>query len=137
MPANTPEDVQHAHREKLVWLVRLLLASVGIRYHIGTKDEELDYPPGSKPKVPEPWKSKIRLAGNANPPTSTSPDFNPHYIELGWSLEGYGDKWLARGIRNACGFQLSRDPEEAAAGKKEAEELAIEAAREVEDDDYF
>ena len=41
-------------------------------------------------------------------------------------LEGLGDKWVARGIRAACGFQLSGDPEAAKRGQEEREEAMHE-----------
>ncbi|OAX34356.1 hypothetical protein K503DRAFT_774637 [Rhizopogon vinicolor AM-OR11-026] len=39
-----------------------------------------------------------------------------------YMLEGLSDKWVARGIRNACGFQLKRDAEEARKGAQKREE---------------
>ncbi|KAN0080105.1 hypothetical protein V8E55_009671 [Tylopilus felleus] len=42
------------------------------------------------------------------------------------------DRWVARGIRAACAFQLSGDPE---AAKRGEEERLKEATRKVDDDD--
>ncbi|OJA20958.1 hypothetical protein AZE42_03504 [Rhizopogon vesiculosus] len=39
-------------------------------------------------------------------------------------LEGLSDKWVARGIRSACGLRLERDAEEAREGAQEREEQA-------------
>jgi hypothetical protein len=41
-----------------------------------------------------------------------------------YMLEGISDKWVARGIRKACGFQLKNDPEEEKRGQEEREEEA-------------
>ena len=49
-------------------------------------------------------------------------------------LEGLGDKWVARGIRAACGFQLSGDPEAARRGQEERKE---EATHEDDEEDGF
>jgi hypothetical protein len=37
-------------------------------------------------------------------------------------LEGLSDKWFARGVRKACGFQLTKDPENEKKGLVEREE---------------
>lgn len=37
-------------------------------------------------------------------------------------LEGLSDKWFARGVRKACGFQLTKDPENEKKGLAEREE---------------
>jgi hypothetical protein len=37
-------------------------------------------------------------------------------------LEGLGDRWFARGVRKACGFQLTEDPENEKKGLLEQEE---------------
>ena len=47
-------------------------------------------------------------------------------------LEGLNDRWFARGVRRACGFQLTRDPENEKRGKAEQE---AEARRDVGQDD--
>ncbi|KAN0080110.1 hypothetical protein V8E55_009676 [Tylopilus felleus] len=54
-------------------------------------------------------------------------------------LEGLGDKWVARGIRAACGFQLSGDPEAAKRGQEEREEAMYEDDEEdrFSDDGWF
>ena len=49
-----------------------------------------------------------------------------------FGLEGSSDRWVARGIRAACAFQLSGDPE---AAKRGEEERLKEATRKVDDDD--
>ncbi|KAH0833948.1 hypothetical protein J3R83DRAFT_11144 [Lanmaoa asiatica] len=49
-----------------------------------------------------------------------------------YMLEGLVDKWVARGIREACGSQLSGDAEAAERGSKERE---LEADSEGGDDD--
>jgi len=38
-------------------------------------------------------------------------------------LEGLSDRWFARGVRKACGFQLKRDPENEKRGIVEREEM--------------
>ena len=40
-----------------------------------------------------------------------------------WMLEGLSDRWFARGIRRACGFQLKEDPESEARGRQEKAEM--------------
>lgn len=47
-------------------------------------------------------------------------------------LEGLSDKWVARGIRAACRFQLSGDAE---AAKRGLEERTEEATRRLDDED--
>ena len=37
-------------------------------------------------------------------------------------LEGLSDRWFARGVRKACGFQLTKDPENGKKGLAEQEE---------------
>ncbi|KAG1775635.1 hypothetical protein EV702DRAFT_1279777 [Suillus placidus] len=46
-------------------------------------------------------------------------------------LEGLSDKWVGRGIRNACGLRLARDAEEERAGAQER----LEEAKGYDDDD--
>jgi hypothetical protein len=48
-------------------------------------------------------------------------------------LEGLGDRWFARGVRKACGFQLTEDPENA----KKALAAQKEEMRSNEDDDEY
>ena len=48
-----------------------------------------------------------------------------------FGLEGLSDRWMARGIRTACGLQLSGDPEAVKRGK---EEHLKEGTRKVDDD---
>jgi len=50
--------------------------------------------------------------------TNDEMDERPH----DYMLEGLSDKWVAQGIRNACGFQLKRDAEEAREGAQERKE---------------
>ncbi|OJA12576.1 hypothetical protein AZE42_04941 [Rhizopogon vesiculosus] len=57
-----------------------------------------------------------------------------------YMLEGLSDKWVARGMRNACGFQLKRDAEEAREGAQERKEegegrMYFDYSDEDEDDD--
>lgn len=40
-----------------------------------------------------------------------------------WMLEGLSDRWFARGVRKACGFQLKDDPEAEARGRQEKAEM--------------
>lgn len=40
-----------------------------------------------------------------------------------WMLEGLSDRWFARGVRRACGFQLKDDPEAEARGRQEKAEM--------------
>ena len=40
-----------------------------------------------------------------------------------YTLEGLGDKWVARGIREACGFQLSKDAEAKSRGQKNVKNI--------------
>ena len=37
-------------------------------------------------------------------------------------LEGLSDRWFARGVRKACGFQLTKDPEDEKKGLVEQKE---------------
>ncbi|KAH0833946.1 hypothetical protein J3R83DRAFT_11142 [Lanmaoa asiatica] len=53
-----------------------------------------------------------------------------------YMLEGLWDKWVARGIREACGFQLSGDAEAAELGREERR-LQAEGDDEDEDEDGF
>ncbi|EIW76548.1 hypothetical protein CONPUDRAFT_168400 [Coniophora puteana RWD-64-598 SS2] len=76
---DAPEDEKIAFRRRLVWCVRLLMASVGIGYKMACVDSEED--------------------------DGVSTDMR-------WLVENYGN-WFARGIRKACGFELTRDAEEA------------------------
>jgi len=100
-------DADHSakveRRRKLVISVRLLLASVGIDYEIGCEDAEEDKTPGGE-------FGAIRRGP----------------IKLRWQLEGLQDKWVARGVRKACGFQLNRDPEAAEKGKQDRVDSASE-----------
>ncbi|OJA20956.1 hypothetical protein AZE42_03506 [Rhizopogon vesiculosus] len=70
--------------------------------------------------------------------TNDEMDRRPH----DYMLEGLGDKWVARGIRNACGFQLKRDAEEARKGAQEREEqggghMCSDEDEDDEDDSSF
>ncbi|KDQ09072.1 hypothetical protein BOTBODRAFT_37319 [Botryobasidium botryosum FD-172 SS1] len=99
LAAGAGEDVIEEHRRLLVRTVRILLAAVGIEYVVGCKDGEED---------------KRRPY---------------HGVTLRWILESSGiDKWVARGIRKACGFQLASDPEMVKAGiqARRNEELELE-----------
>ncbi|KAF8130215.1 hypothetical protein EV363DRAFT_1490437 [Boletus edulis] len=53
----------------------------------------------------------------------------------GFMLEGLSDNWVARGIRAACGFQLSSDAEAAIRGKEERRESATQPDFYGEDDE--
>ncbi|KAH7930122.1 hypothetical protein BV22DRAFT_1055824 [Leucogyrophana mollusca] len=96
-PGNAEAEIER--RRKLVRAVQLLLASVGVGYEIACDDEETDegYPYGFGGGGPK----KIR-----------------------WTLEGLSDRWFARGVRKACGFQLKKDPEGEIKGKQERMEMA-------------
>jgi len=76
-------------RTKLVWSIRMLFAFVGIGYRVACADTESDV-------TPLDW-----------------------YWLPRWTLEGTPNTWVARGIRRACGFQLTRDK------RQEAEFLRI------------
>ncbi|KAF8438498.1 hypothetical protein L210DRAFT_3544133 [Boletus edulis BED1] len=52
-----------------------------------------------------------------------------------FTLEGLSDKWVARGIRSACGFQLRGDAEAGKRGKEERRECAARPNSYVEDDE--
>ena len=112
LDATADESAKVERRSKLVTAVRLLLASVGIDYEIGCEDTEDDETPGGE--------FGVRRRGP---------------IKLRWQLEGLQDKWVARGVRKACGFQLTRDPEEAEKGKQERIETASEPNYEYGSDD--
>ncbi|EIW77430.1 hypothetical protein CONPUDRAFT_168360 [Coniophora puteana RWD-64-598 SS2] len=77
------EETKLAFRRQLVWCARLLMASVGIGYQVACTEPERDVGVGQDGMQ---WKLTIRERGGT---------------------------WLARGIRKACGFELSKDPEEA------------------------
>ncbi|KDQ09071.1 hypothetical protein BOTBODRAFT_117696 [Botryobasidium botryosum FD-172 SS1] len=95
LAADADDDVVEERRRTLVRTVRILLASVGINYIAGCKDGEQD---------------------ERRPRRS---------VALNWTLESSSiDKWIARGIRKACGFQLASDPE--------MEKEAIQARRDEE-----
>jgi len=52
-----------------------------------------------------------------------------------WMLEGLSDRWFARGIRRACGFQLKGDPEAEAHGQQEKAEMWRSDDEDDEDED--
>ncbi|KAF8890111.1 hypothetical protein BD779DRAFT_1469440 [Infundibulicybe gibba] len=81
-------------------------ASVGIDYTIACEDGEADVHPGGYGL--------------------------PRRQRVGWVLEGAGDRWLARGARRTCGFQLERDPADELKGKQDREE----EANGVDEDEY-
>jgi hypothetical protein len=56
-----------------------------------------------------------------------------------YMLEGLGDRWFARGVRKACGFQLTEDPEDAkrALAAQEEEMTRNDDEDEEDDEDYF
>ncbi|EGO03409.1 hypothetical protein SERLA73DRAFT_174877 [Serpula lacrymans var. lacrymans S7.3] len=95
-------------RRKLVNTVRLLFAVVGIGYHIACVDEEKD------------CESGYRYGGPGG---------------MGYMLEGLSDTWIARGVRRACGFQLTKDPEQALSGTQERAEM--EADDPYDNDEEF
>jgi len=78
------EQEKFAFRRKLVSAMSLIFACVGTGYQIACVDSEKDVASDEGGR----W-------------------------ELEWTLEGLGGYWVARGVRNACGFQLSRDAQEA------------------------
>jgi hypothetical protein len=51
-----------------------------------------------------------------------------------YMLEGLSDKWVARGIRDACGFQLSGDEEAAKRGEEERKKCQAHEDYYVEED---
>jgi hypothetical protein len=53
-----------------------------------------------------------------------------------WMLEGLSDRWFARGIRRACGFQLRDDPEAEAHGRQEKDEMWRGEDEDEDDEDY-
>ncbi|KAG1740172.1 uncharacterized protein EDB91DRAFT_1222975 [Suillus paluster] len=55
----------------------------------------------------------------------------------GLVLEGLHDKWVGRGIRNACGLRLPRDAEEAREGAYERRDAARGDDDDSEDDDEY
>ncbi|KAF8890114.1 hypothetical protein BD779DRAFT_1518377 [Infundibulicybe gibba] len=107
--AALPPDASAAdlleRRRALIRTFRVLLASVGIEYTIACKDDEIDSEPGGY--GPACWE------------------------QIAWVLEAARDRWLARGVREACGFQLERDPEDEWRGIRSREE----EARGFDDDD--
>lgn len=55
-----------------------------------------------------------------------------------WMLEGLYDRWFARGVRKACGFQLTEDPENEKIGLQEREkEMRGNNYYDDDDDDFF
>ncbi|EIW76577.1 hypothetical protein CONPUDRAFT_168417 [Coniophora puteana RWD-64-598 SS2] len=84
-PAVNASAAEQLHyRRKLVWGVRMLLASVGIAYRIACVVSEADLSPHF---------------------------YGPGVIP--WFLQSVTtDFWVARGVRRACGFWLPRDPVE-------------------------
>jgi hypothetical protein len=110
LAADADEPGKIERRRKLITAVRVLFASVGIDYEIGCEDAEKDRNPGD---------DYVRSGS----------------VKLRWQLEGLQDKWVARGVRKACGFQLVRDPEEAEKGKQERIEMASEPNHDYGSDD--
>lgn len=55
-----------------------------------------------------------------------------------WMLEGLSDRWFARGIRRACGFQLKDDPEAESRGRQEKAEMwrGDDDDEDEDDEDY-
>ncbi|KIJ61203.1 hypothetical protein HYDPIDRAFT_31507 [Hydnomerulius pinastri MD-312] len=96
---NADEATKTAHRRKLVQAVRLILASVGVSYKMACTDEEEDEGPDG--------------GGYGSSPN-----------RLKYILEGARDPQVARGVRRACGFQLTRDPTEKAEGDRMRAEAA-------------
>jgi hypothetical protein len=99
-----------ARRQASVNVVRLLLAAVGIDYEIACEEDEDDAPPGRDQQ-----------------------DIKQGHIE--WMLCGLTDNWMAREVRRACGFQLTRDPVQEAAGDKEREEEKTRKDEYYDDED--
>jgi hypothetical protein len=54
---------------------------------------------------------------------------------LGWQLEATRDVWVARGVRKACGFPLTEDPENALKRERVRVEVANEPGDESEEED--
>ncbi|KAG1733942.1 hypothetical protein EDD22DRAFT_960145 [Suillus occidentalis] len=63
--------------------------------------------------------------------TDDERDEGPH----DYMLEGLSDKWVGRGIRNACGLRLARDAEEEREGARDRQEEAKGYDEDSEDDD--
>ncbi|KAG1866004.1 hypothetical protein F4604DRAFT_2025466 [Suillus subluteus] len=63
--------------------------------------------------------------------TDDERDRGPHDL----MLEGLSDKWVGRGIRNACGLRLARDAEEERKGAMERQEEVKGYDEDDEDDD--
>jgi len=101
-PAPGASDAEKLeYRRKLVWSVRLLFAAVGIGYQIACTDSEED---------------------------KSSDSYGLRSIK--WVLEtDRSDSWVARGVRKACGFQLSSDADEDA--------KSHERRREEEEGNYW
>ncbi|KAJ7114164.1 hypothetical protein C8R43DRAFT_1078497 [Mycena crocata] len=103
-------EAEAARRKASVNVVRLLLAAVGIDYEIAYEDDEEDVHPGTDQR-----------------------DTKLGHIE--WMLCGLSDHWMAREVRRACGFQLTRDVIEEEAGNKEREEEKIRPKEYWEEED--
>ncbi|EIW76556.1 hypothetical protein CONPUDRAFT_157743 [Coniophora puteana RWD-64-598 SS2] len=101
-PIKEPEDEMDAkervaYRRKLVASVRLLLAAMGIGYKVACEDSEEDV-------------TSSEIEG------------------MHWELESLSwDSWVARGVRKACGFELSRDAAQDASSKEMRQRDAQEA----------
>lgn len=112
----TREKAEQDRRVRLVGTVRVLQAAVGIDYDIAVQDSEDDDCPGC-------------------PPANRRGE---KYLEsLRWMIEGYADKWFARETREACGFQLTWDPEQKKEGEEDQEEERNRVLNPEKEDYYF
>ncbi|KAH7911547.1 hypothetical protein BJ138DRAFT_1125931 [Hygrophoropsis aurantiaca] len=82
-------EAEMNRRRKLVGTIQLLFATLGVGYDIACDDKEEDE------------------------------DYPYRGRGLRYLLEGLSDRWVARGVRKACGFQLQKDPEAERKGKEE------------------
>ncbi|KAF8890110.1 hypothetical protein BD779DRAFT_288895 [Infundibulicybe gibba] len=98
LPSSASAADHTERRRTLIRTLRVLLASVCIDYTIACEDGEIDLQPGS---------------------------YGLRQKYIGWMLEGAEDRWIARGVRKACGFQLTRDPREEIEGNEDRQQKAI------------
>ncbi|KAG1721561.1 hypothetical protein EDB19DRAFT_2029566 [Suillus lakei] len=79
----------------------------------------------------ENWKNLLTLTQRPCSHINDHSDDGPHYL----ILEGLSDKWVGRGVRNACGLRLARDAEEEREGAQERQEEEKGYDDDSEDDD--
>jgi hypothetical protein len=123
LPADADQQsrakAEQDRRVGLVRAVRVLLAAVGIDYDIAVQDGEEDECPSRRPG-------------------SKRCDFD--FEPMTWMIEGGTDRWFARETRQACGFQLTCDPEQQREGEEEQEEernMLLNPEDEDDSDDFF